>query len=337
MALERAGRRSWTSRGSPRWRPRPRRARSRRARGSARRRSVRVRRPRAGSATGRTGIAQSLRTQHGAVRRHRRPGHRRRRSTAGSSRARRSAGAIGPPVLVMNTEREPAREVGRAADAAGASRQRHPARDARRRDRSRGSRPSTSTTSSPSAASATSRARTTAGMRCSSSTSPAHGHRAIGYIGGPPIADLGIERLDGFRAAVARVGLDARAAYVEIADATWSARSGAAAMERLLALDEPPTAVVTSGDTLALGAMSACRGRGAARCRTTWRSSRSTIRAFGDLLDPPRDRAAPERGGDGPARGRAAAACARATAAPAAPAEVRLPVELVDAAVVRMT
>ena len=90
----------------------------------------------------------------------------------------------------------------------------------------------------------------------------AHGHRRVAYIGGPPTFTSGAERLASFRAAVARLGLDERPAYVDIADSAWSAESGAAAMARLLALAEPPTAVVASGDTLALGAISACRSAG---------------------------------------------------------------------------
>lgn len=89
-----------------------------------------------------------------------------------------------------------------------------------------------------------------------------HGHRRIGYIGGPPTFTSGAERLAGFHAAVRVHSGDARPEYVEIADSSWSPESGAAAMTRLLALAEPPTAIVASGDTLALGAMGACRDAG---------------------------------------------------------------------------
>jgi LacI family transcriptional regulator len=113
-----------------------------------------------------------------------------------------------------------------------------------------------------------------------------HGHLRIGYIGGPPNFTSGTERLAGFRSAVERHGADRRRSYVEIADSVWSATSAAAAMERLLALAEPPTAIVTSGDTLALGAMSACREAG---LRLPQDIALVTFDdpEFGSLLDPP--------------------------------------------------
>jgi len=57
-------------------------------------------------------------------------------------------------------------------------------------------------------------------------------------------------------------------------------------MRRLLAVAEPPTAVVTSGDTLALGAMSACRGTGL-NLPTDMALASFDDPFFGDLLDPP--------------------------------------------------
>jgi DNA-binding LacI/PurR family transcriptional regulator len=113
-----------------------------------------------------------------------------------------------------------------------------------------------------------------------------HGHRRIAYIGGPPLFTSGAERLAGFRTAVEAHGADRRAAYIEIADASWSPESGAAAMARLLALAEPPTAVVASGDTLVLGAMSACRDAGK-RVPDDIALVAFDEPAFGGLLDPP--------------------------------------------------
>lgn len=113
-----------------------------------------------------------------------------------------------------------------------------------------------------------------------------HGHSRLAYIGGPPTLTSGRERLEGFRHAVRLAGLDERRAYVEIGDAVWSPASAAAAMERLLALAEPPTAVVTSGDTLVLGAMSACRAAGL-RLPDDMALASFDDPAFGDLLDPP--------------------------------------------------
>lgn len=113
-----------------------------------------------------------------------------------------------------------------------------------------------------------------------------HGHTRIAYIGGPPTFTSGLERLAGFRVAIDRLGFDPRHAYVELGDAVWSPESGAAATERLLALAEPPTAIVTSGDTLALGAMSACRAAGLSLPGDMALASFDDP-AFGELLDPP--------------------------------------------------
>ena len=113
-----------------------------------------------------------------------------------------------------------------------------------------------------------------------------HGHERIGYIGGTPTFTSGQERLAGFKAAAARHGARGDAAYVEIADSSWSADSAAAAMTRLLALAEPPTAVVASGDTLAMGAIAACRAAGR-RVPDDIALVAFDDPVFGALVDPP--------------------------------------------------
>ncbi|HET7043858.1 MAG TPA: LacI family DNA-binding transcriptional regulator [Gaiellaceae bacterium] len=154
-----------------------------------------------------------------------------------------------------------------------------------------------------------------------------HGHTRVAYIGGPPTQTSGAERLDGFRRAVRRLALDDRSRYVELGDAVWSPGSGAAALRRLLALEEPPTAVVTSGDTLALGAMSACREAGL-RLPGDMALVSFDDPAFGDLLDPPVTALTrPET-----EMGKLAATLLLQALSPGAavpPTEVRLPVELV--------
>lgn len=153
-----------------------------------------------------------------------------------------------------------------------------------------------------------------------------HGHSRIAYIGGPPTLTSGRERLDGFTAAVRRLGLEERG-RIELADASWSPQSAAAAMERLLALDEQPTAVVTSGDTLALGAMSACRAAGL-RLPDDVALASFDDPVFGELLDPPVTALARSDA----AMGEVAASLllhAFDGGALGPPAEVRLPVELV--------
>jgi LacI family transcriptional regulator len=154
-----------------------------------------------------------------------------------------------------------------------------------------------------------------------------HGHRRIAYIGGPPTFTSGLERLEGFHAAVARFGLDDRSGYVQLADAVWSPQSGAAAMGRLIALADPPTAIVTSGDTLALGAMSACRAAGL-RMPDDVALASFDDPTFGDLLDPPVTALARNEA----ELGRLAASLllhALESGSSGPPTEVRLPVELV--------
>jgi len=113
-----------------------------------------------------------------------------------------------------------------------------------------------------------------------------HGHERIAYLGGPPIFTSGQERLVGFHAAADRHGVRSHAAYVEIADSSWSSDSAAAAMARLLALAEPPTAVVASGDTLAMGAIAACRAAGR-RVPEDIALVAFDDPVFGPLVDPP--------------------------------------------------
>jgi DNA-binding LacI/PurR family transcriptional regulator len=98
-------------------------------------------------------------------------------------------------------------------------------------------------------------------------------------------------------------------------------------MASLLALAEPPTAIVTSGDTLALGAMSACREAGL-RLPDDIALVSFDDPEFGSLLDPPVTALA--RGDL--ELGRVAAKLlldGLRGEAPADPPEVRLPVELV--------
>jgi LacI family transcriptional regulator len=113
-----------------------------------------------------------------------------------------------------------------------------------------------------------------------------HGRRRIAYVGAPPLLTSGIERLDGFRLAVARQDLDVPAEYVQLGDEVWSPESGADATRALLALEAPPTALVTASDTLALGAMKAIRLAGM-RVPEDVAIVSFDDPFFGDLLDPP--------------------------------------------------
>lgn len=113
-----------------------------------------------------------------------------------------------------------------------------------------------------------------------------HGHERIAFLGAPAVLTSGIERLDGFYAAMREAGLPVVDEYVRLGDITWSPRSGQDEMQKLLALTQPPTALVTASDTLAFGAIEAIR---AADRRVPDEIALVSFDdpLFGDLLDPP--------------------------------------------------
>ena len=78
------------------------------------------------------------------------------------------------------------------------------------------------------------------------------GHRRIAFVSGRPLGDIR-ERQAAFEAAMRDRFGDVPAAYIREVPNTPA--GGEEALRALLALDEPPTAVVTSTDTLAVGAL----------------------------------------------------------------------------------
>jgi DNA-binding LacI/PurR family transcriptional regulator len=98
-----------------------------------------------------------------------------------------------------------------------------------------------------------------------------HGHQRIAYVG-PPAAVApgevvsthrsGRERLDGFRAALGRAGLALPPEYVRTSDARLTDTVASALTVELLALERPPTAIVAGADTLTLGVLEALRAQG---------------------------------------------------------------------------
>jgi LacI family transcriptional regulator len=87
------------------------------------------------------------------------------------------------------------------------------------------------------------------------------GHRRIGLLSAPVAGnDRARERGEGLRLALAEHGLSLDPAH--IAHAPISLAAAQAAMEGLLQLPEPPTAVVATNDVFAVGAMLACRKAG---------------------------------------------------------------------------
>ena len=86
------------------------------------------------------------------------------------------------------------------------------------------------------------------------------GHRRIATITGLIETRPGADRLKGYRDALRARGLAFRDEYVAYGD--FYVESGQQAMNRLLDLDEPPTAVVCASDLMALGAIRAIAERG---------------------------------------------------------------------------
>jgi LacI family transcriptional regulator len=113
-----------------------------------------------------------------------------------------------------------------------------------------------------------------------------HGQERIAYLGAPPLFTSGIERLDGFHAAMAAAGLAVPAEYVVLGDGVWSVQSGRRATSDLLALATRPTALVAASDTLAVGAIHAAREAGL-RVPDDLAVISFDDPFFGDLLDPP--------------------------------------------------
>ncbi len=86
------------------------------------------------------------------------------------------------------------------------------------------------------------------------------GHRRIATITGAIDKLPAAERLRGYRRAIQERGLAYRDDYVAYGD--FYTDSGRRAMEQLLALPEPPTAVFAASDMMALGAIRAAAGAG---------------------------------------------------------------------------
>lgn len=94
-----------------------------------------------------------------------------------------------------------------------------------------------------------------AGARMGTERLIGFGHRALGYLGAPPAYNFGAQRFEGFSAALHGAGLAPRLDAVQ--RCALDRRSGYAAMQRLLALPEPPTAVLVDNHLAGIGAVHA--------------------------------------------------------------------------------
>jgi DNA-binding LacI/PurR family transcriptional regulator len=99
-----------------------------------------------------------------------------------------------------------------------------------------------------------------AGMRAVAEHLIGLGHRRIAYLGDQFGYQSDAERLAGYRAALDAAGIPTSDAW--IANGDGKPEAAMTAMEKLLALAEPPTAVCCYNDMSALGAMRQIRARG---------------------------------------------------------------------------
>ena len=90
------------------------------------------------------------------------------------------------------------------------------------------------------------------------------GHRRIGYVGGSLEDQLDfaapLDRLNGYRAAMAEAGLPVQPGLEVVGD--FTVRGGLAATRTLLQLDPRPTAIFAASDEMAVGAVHAVREAG---------------------------------------------------------------------------
>lgn len=87
------------------------------------------------------------------------------------------------------------------------------------------------------------------------------GHKDISTITGPQNRAPGAPRLQGFLSAAGRYGL--ATPKQRIVESDWTRDGGFCAMQQLLALSRPPTAVFCANDMMAIGAVDAVRQAGA--------------------------------------------------------------------------
>jgi LacI family transcriptional regulator len=111
-----------------------------------------------------------------------------------------------------------------------------------------------------------------------------NGHSRIAVLAGALAESSAIERLEGFRCAMGRRGLEVPEGFERVCD--WTQASGRAAGVELLRDSPRPTAVVATSDDLALGCLAACREQGVVVPEELSLVSFDDP-YFGELLEPP--------------------------------------------------
>lgn len=86
------------------------------------------------------------------------------------------------------------------------------------------------------------------------------GHTRIGFAGGPAGSLPARERLHGYREALESAGIELDPALM--GSGSFYAETGAALSDRMLDLDEPPTAIFAASDSIAVGVIRTAHRRG---------------------------------------------------------------------------
>lgn len=100
----------------------------------------------------------------------------------------------------------------------------------------------------------------TASVRTALEHFRALGHTKVGFLSGAARHDAAVRREQAFRGHTAHLGLETRDVWIQ--QAGWEAPAGAAAMTRLLEVEERPTAVLVASMNAGVGALSAALSHG---------------------------------------------------------------------------
>ncbi|MDD3456443.1 LacI family DNA-binding transcriptional regulator [Sphaerochaeta sp.] len=86
------------------------------------------------------------------------------------------------------------------------------------------------------------------------------GHTRIAFINGGAVYKPSLDKMKGYRKGLREAGLPIRPEYIQYGD--YHLESGSDCVAKLLSLKEPPTAIITSNDLMALGAIKAIQALG---------------------------------------------------------------------------
>lgn len=86
------------------------------------------------------------------------------------------------------------------------------------------------------------------------------GHRKIAHIGGPVAAECSVARQHGYLAALMGHGIEVRSEYMAMG--AFSNSFGSQWARTMLDLDDPPTAIFTGNDSIAIGVLGEAQRRG---------------------------------------------------------------------------